>query len=142
MLIIFDWNTALNKSFNRYSQNIRQIGQIVQIGGSLATFQFAYVGRGYAHALCQLFLGHTLGFADVSEDEQAWANGYLEHMTCPNGETVVMPASPIVMESVGKVETTPAPKIGTHTEEVLQQLGYSAEEIEAMEAKGTIARLK
>ena len=83
-----------------------------------------------------------VGFADVSEDEQAWANGYLEYMTCPNGETVVMPASPICMESIGRIETTPAPKIGTHTEEVLQQLGYSDEDIEAMEAKGTIARLK
>ena len=82
------------------------------------------------------------GFADVSEDPQAWANGYLEHMTCPNGETVVMPASPICMESIGKLETKPAPKIGTHTEEVLKDLGYTEEEMQAMEAKGTIARLK
>ena len=77
-------------------------------------------------------------FADVSKDEQAWANGYLENMVCPNGETVVMPRSPISMDSVGEIVTTPAPNIGHHTAEVLRSLGYTDEQIETMETAGAV----
>lgn len=77
-------------------------------------------------------------FSDVTTDEQAWANGYLEYMTCPNGETVTMPASPIRMNSVGTIVTTPAPKVGTHTKQVLLEMGYSEEEIDAMNDSGAI----
>lgn len=77
-------------------------------------------------------------FSDVTTDEQAWANGYLEHMTCPNGETVTMPASPIKMNSVGTIVTKPAPAVGTHTASVLAELGYTEAEIAAMDASGAV----
>lgn len=77
-------------------------------------------------------------FSDVTTDEQAWANGYLEYMECPNGETVTMPASPIRMESVGKVVTKPAAKIGTHTAEILTRLGYTEAEIATMDESGAV----
>lgn len=77
-------------------------------------------------------------FSDVSEDEQAWANGYLERMTCPDGETVVMPASPIRMNSVTDLVTHPAPPVGEHTAKVLAELGYTTEEIAAMDANGAV----
>jgi len=81
-------------------------------------------------------------FSDVSTDEQAWANGYVEHMKCYDGEVVVMPSSPIRMDSVGEIRTVPAPKIGTHTEEVLKGLGYTEEQISAMEQSGAILTRK
>jgi len=77
-------------------------------------------------------------FSDVTSDPQAWANGYLEHMVCPNGETVVMPSVPLCMDSLGEIKTKPADKVGTHTAAVLADLGYSAEEIEALQQKGAI----
>ena len=77
-------------------------------------------------------------FSDVTSDPQAWENGYLEHMQCPSGETVIMPSIPLEMDSVGPVETKPAAKVGTHTEKVLKQLGYSDEQIAAMEEKGAV----
>lgn len=77
-------------------------------------------------------------FSDVTSDPQAWENGYLEHMECPNGETVIMPASPFRMESLGTVTTKPAAQVGTHTAAVLEELGYSAEEIAAMQEKGAV----
>lgn len=77
-------------------------------------------------------------YADVSEDEQAWANNFVEHMECRNGETVVMPSSPIRMESVGSVKTNPAPKIGGETAEFMKKRGYSDEQIAALEAEGAI----
>lgn len=77
-------------------------------------------------------------FSDVTTDEQAWANGYLEYMTCPNGETVTMPSPPIEMETVGEIVTKPASKVGADTEEVLLGMGYTKEQIAAMEENGAV----
>ena len=77
-------------------------------------------------------------FADVSEDEQAWANGYLEHVEFANGNVEVMPRSPIEMDSVGELKTVPADKVGANTEEILRDLGYSAEQIKKMSEEGSI----
>lgn len=77
-------------------------------------------------------------FSDVAEDPQAWANGYLEHVTFSNGQIDVMPSSPIEMASVGDTKTIPAPGIGADTETILEALGYSGEQIAAMKASGAI----
>ncbi len=77
-------------------------------------------------------------FSDISEDEQAWANGYLERMECPNGETVIMPSVPFMMNNLGDVSTKPAPKTGEHTVKVLEELGYSAEQISALSEQGAV----
>ena len=76
--------------------------------------------------------------SDVSEDPQAWANCYLEHMECPNGETVVMPSVPFRMESLGELRTRPADRVGAHTADVLAELGYDAPQIAAMEEAGAV----
>jgi len=77
-------------------------------------------------------------FSEVTSDEQAWANGYLEKMVCPNGETVIMPNSPIRMKSVGTLKTTPAAKVGADTVEILEAMGYTKEQIEEMEKSGAV----
>ena len=81
-------------------------------------------------------------FSDVTADPQAWENGYLEHMQCPNGEQVIMPSSPISMDSVGTVVTTAAAKTGAHTAQVLARLGYTPEQIAQMTASGAVYCLK
>ena len=77
-------------------------------------------------------------FADVSEDEQAWANDYLEHVAFKSGNVDVMPRSPIEMDSVGKLTTKTAPGIGAHTHEILQHLGYSEDDIRKMTESGAV----
>ena len=76
-------------------------------------------------------------FSDVAEDEQAWVNGYLEHVEFANGRVDVMPSSPVEMNSATPGKTFPAPLPGRDTAEVLADLGYSQAEIDAMFAKGT-----
>jgi crotonobetainyl-CoA:carnitine CoA-transferase CaiB-like acyl-CoA transferase len=71
-------------------------------------------------------------YSTIQEDEQAWANDYLERVTSPSGNVNVMPSSPIEMRSVGKLETVPAAGIGADTRRVLAELGYSDAQIEAM----------
>lgn len=77
-------------------------------------------------------------FSDVSEDPQAWANDYVEHVRFRNGNVDVMPTSPIEMDSVGRLETKTAPAIGADTDSVLESLGYDPEQIKAMRTSGAI----
>lgn len=77
-------------------------------------------------------------FADVSEDEQAWANDFLEHVEFASGNTDVMPRSPVEMNSVGELKTVPAKQIGADTEEVLKELGYTSEQIKDMHDIGAV----
>ncbi|MBP5294858.1 MAG: CoA transferase, partial [Lachnospiraceae bacterium] len=77
-------------------------------------------------------------FADISEDEQALVNGYLEDVTFRTGRTEKMPRAPFHMESIPESEfvTVPAPLCGADTDEVLSSIGYSAEEIRKMKENG------
>ncbi len=80
-------------------------------------------------------MGH---YRDLIRDEQAWANGYVENVTFRSGNTAMMPASPIEMDSVGKLTTKIAPAVGADTDEMFALLGYTQEEIEAMRQTGAI----
>ena len=77
-------------------------------------------------------------FKDVTQDPQAWANDYLEHVEFPSGNVDVMPRSPIEMDSVGQIITKPAPKVGADTKDVLLSLGYTDEQIAAFEESGAV----
>ena len=77
-------------------------------------------------------------FSDLSEDEQAWENGFVENVEFANGKTRVMPRSPIHMESVTDLKTVPAKLLGADTEEVLAGLGYTAEQIKEMSDSGAV----
>ena len=77
-------------------------------------------------------------FSDVAEDEQAWVNGYLEHVTFANGRQDIMPSSPIEMDSVGALKTTPAPKVGANTEKILTSHGYTPDQIADLKKSGAV----
>ncbi len=77
-------------------------------------------------------------FYENATGEQALANGFMEEMVYANGDKIMMPTSPLMMNSVGKVKTQIAPSVGWDTEEVLLSLGYTKEEIDAMAQSGAI----
>ncbi len=77
-------------------------------------------------------------FSEIHKDEQAWANGYLENVEFADGTVGVMPSSPIEMDSVGELKTRPAPGVGADTVAVLQQLGYTQEQIASMRDSGAV----
>lgn len=60
--------------------------------------------------------------SEVSQDEQAWANGNLEQFALRNGDTCVMPCPPVRFGSTGTMRSTYGPRLGEHTEEVLNSL--------------------
>lgn len=61
-------------------------------------------------------------FQDVSKDEQAWANGYLENFATPSGLECVMVCPPFRFGSIGSFRSTPAPYLGQDTKEVLVEI--------------------
>lgn len=77
-------------------------------------------------------------YHDVSEDEQALANGYIQTVKYPSGKEYKIASSPIEMDSVGELHTEPTKKIGVDTEAVLENFGYTKEEIESLRKDGII----
>jgi len=57
----------------------------------------------------------------------------------PDGQPGILPTSPLEMESVGKVSTTSAHKVGQDTVAVLQELGYTEAEINDMLRSGAVS---
>lgn len=77
-------------------------------------------------------------FCEVSEDEQALANGYIQDVVYPSGVTYKIASSPIEMDSVGQLYTEPTKPIGADTEAVLKEYGYTDEELAQLRANGII----
>ena len=67
-------------------------------------------------------------YRDMANDEQAWANGYLEKVEYPNGNVDVVPASVFDMGCMEKKKTEQAHAIGADTDEVLASIGMKRPE--------------
>lgn len=79
-------------------------------------------------------------FADVSEDEQAWANNFVERVEYPTGNANVIPTAPITMSDVQLEGTQITRRLGQDTEKVLSELGYTPEQIDTMAADGVVIK--
>ncbi len=82
--------------------------------------------------------GPMAHFRDVSSDEQAWANGFLEDYHCRSGETCILPRQPIRMKSVEIGPARLAALPGEQTDEVLRAYGYTEEEIADLKERGAV----
>ena len=74
--------------------------------------------------------------ADVSKDQQAWVNGCLTNMCCPDGSTYIVPNSPVDFSDMEKTQTCHVGGVGSHTREILKSLGYTEEDIRQLLDKG------
>ena len=77
-------------------------------------------------------------FADVLEDEQAWANEYIQKYTCQNGNERILPTCPVRLGSQGAIKLGKPMQYGENNEEVMASLGYSEEQIKELFAKGAL----
>lgn len=73
--------------------------------------------------------GPVVEMHEIFDDEQAKANGVFVPFADSDLMTVT---SPFWVDGFEKPNPRPAPKVGEHTEEILSQLGYSAEKQEAL----------
>ena len=71
-------------------------------------------------------------FRDISQNEQARANHFMEEVTFRNGEKAWLPRPCIVSKNLGIPEYKLAPIMGEHSEEILCELGYSQADMAAL----------
>jgi len=75
-------------------------------------------------------------YAEVADDPQTWANGYLAREGDADGQAIV--GTPV---SLSATPTTPGdapPALGAHTDEVLSEAGLSGDEIDGLRRAGMI----
>ena len=84
------------------------------------------------YALCKTY-------AEIVDDEQAWANDVFYKMDYPRGPKALVRV-PVTFEETPLPPYEKAPLIGEHTEDVLAGLGYTPEEIKAMEDEGVVTQ--
>lgn len=75
-------------------------------------------------------------FNEAVMEEQAVVNRFVEKVEYPRGDSIMMPTTPLIMDSVEKQPVRPTHTAGWDTEEVLLQLGYTQAQVDAMIAAG------
>ena len=76
---------------------------------------------------------------DVIKDPQLQANNIVVPLEGAGENIKLTVSSPIQVHGVTKVAARRAPDLGEHNDEVLQELGFDAKEIERLRASGVIA---
>lgn len=85
----------------------------------------------------QIPCGPVNTYAELAQDPQVLANDYLISVEHPNLGPMRVPGMVVQLsETPGHVRS--APELGQHTEEVLQELGYSWEDIQELRERRTI----
>lgn len=72
---------------------------------------------------------------EILEDKQAWANDFLYSMEYENGNTRTLLRQPVQFEEMGLPEYKRGPYVGENSLEILNELGYSQEEIGTLKEK-------
>ena len=75
---------------------------------------------------------------DVSTDEQAIANGYVQKVTFKDDLEVMMPCPPMQLTEYAMRPYTSAGRLGADTDSIFHDLGYTDPEIAAMKDSGAI----
>jgi crotonobetainyl-CoA:carnitine CoA-transferase CaiB-like acyl-CoA transferase len=76
--------------------------------------------------------------ADVATAEQTLALGVLQEIAHPAIPELQLPALPLSFDRERSTHRSPPPLVGEHTAEILAEVGYSNDEIAALEADGVI----
>ena len=82
--------------------------------------------------------GKLSHFADVLEDEQAWANDYIQKYQCQNGAERILPTCPVRLGSCGAFALGKPVQYGENNEDILTSLDYTPEQIKTLKENGTI----
>ncbi|MFI9246140.1 CoA transferase [Streptomyces sp. NPDC053086] len=77
---------------------------------------------------------------EYAHDPQLLANRIVVPIEDGSSETHLTVNSPVHLDQEQKVPARPAPDLGEHTEEVLTELGFSADDIESLRSGGAIPR--
>jgi formyl-CoA transferase len=82
--------------------------------------------------------GRIYTAADIARDPHYAARGMLERIVTGDGEPLTVPGVVPKLSATPGAIRTPAPKLGEHTAQVLDELGYSTSEIAQLKEKQII----
>ncbi len=85
-------------------------------------------------------VGAINNLAEVVEHPQVKARGSMVEMDHPSAGRVRIVGVPVRLSATPGSVRTPSPTLGQHTDEVLRELGWSAEEIAALRAAGALGK--
>lgn len=124
----------------RYATNAQRVTHIAELSVML---QEEFARRSRADLIAALDAagvpcGAINSVADVFEDPQVKARGMLRHVPHPCGVDVPQVASPIRFADAQLPDLAAPPLLGEHSDAILQELGYSADEIDAFQRAGAI----
>ncbi len=94
-----------------------------------------WMGIFQAHGLMFCSIQHI---QEVLTDTQALENGYLTALDHPVQGAVTIPGYPVHFSACNAGTRRAAPKLGEHTDEVLQQMGLTREDIDSLRSDGII----
>ena len=77
-------------------------------------------------------------YREVVEDAGAWENGYFARVRDDNGDERRVVGTPIRMSETPLAAAASAPDLGSHSDEILRDLGCSDAEIAALRDAGTV----
>lgn len=86
----------------------------------------------------QVPAGRIYSAADIAADPHFAARGMIEQVIAGDGEPLKVPGIVPKLSATPGAIRSPAPKLGEHTDEVLQAAGYSSEEISRLRKKGIV----
>jgi formyl-CoA transferase len=82
--------------------------------------------------------GRIYSAADIAADPHFAARGMIEDIVAGDGERLKVPGIIPKLSATPGAIRTPAPKLGEHTNEVLKELGFSAQEISAFKEQNIV----
>ncbi|MGM0401933.1 MAG: CaiB/BaiF CoA transferase family protein [Chloroflexota bacterium] len=82
--------------------------------------------------------GPIYNVPDMLQDEHMQARGFVIEQDHPVAGTIQSLACPIHLSKTSATYRLPPPLLGQHTDEVLEELGYTQDEIEAMHEEGAV----
>ena len=124
----------------RFQNNARRVSHIDVLMPLLRDCLARWKRAAFIHALDQAGVpcGAINSVADVFQDPQVQARGMLRQVPHPSGVDVPQLASPIRFGSASTGSLTAPPTLGQHSAEILGELGYTGQAIDALRAAGAI----
>ena len=89
---------------------------------------------------CMLLVpcGRVMNVAEVFDDPQVLAQEMMLDVEHPDHGTVRMTGFPVKLSETPATIRHPAPKLGEHTEDILDTLGYTESTIKNLKSQGII----
>lgn len=109
---------------------MREAGKVAMVSKKVEAAMLTKTSAQWMEILDRYDIPNELGihYDQVAQQKQAWANHCLEAVEYPEGVTA-MPMPPIEFSAYGRKPFTKVSTVGSHNDEVLASLGYSAEEL-------------